>query len=65
MTDNGTGFVLTVDAVAPGDPGLVCGLLQTALGSLVTALEHAPGTPLRQIQVLGEARAGAGPGGVE
>ena len=54
VNDTGTRFALTIDAVAPGDPALVCGLLHTALGSLVTALEHAPGTPLRQVQVLGE-----------
>ncbi len=40
---------------APGDPAQVCALLHTALVSLVTALEHAPATPLRQVQVLGEA----------
>ena len=40
----GDGFGISVDAVAPGDPELVCALLHTALGSLVAALEQAPGT---------------------
>ena len=53
VDDTGTGFVLTAEVVAPGEPALVCGLLHTALDSLVTALEDAPGTPLRQVQVLG------------
>jgi len=39
--------------VAPGDPQLVCALLHTAVGSLAAALEHAPATPLRLVQVLG------------
>ncbi|MGZ4432224.1 MAG: amino acid adenylation domain-containing protein, partial [Trebonia sp.] len=55
VDDTGAGFVLTVDVVAPGDPRLLCGLLHTAMDSLVTALEHDPATPMRQIQVLGQA----------
>src|SRR4029077_18097717 len=31
---------------------LVCALLHTALAGLVTALEHDPGLPLHQVQVL-------------
>ncbi len=54
VDDTGTGFVLTADVVAPGDPAMVCALLHTALASLTTALEHAPGTPLRQVRVLDE-----------
>ncbi len=53
IDDTGTGFGLTVEVVAPGDPALVCALLHTALDSLVTALEHAPATPLREVRVLG------------
>ncbi len=56
VDDTGTGFVLTAEVVPPGDPELVCTLLHTALASLTTALEHAPGTPLRQVQVLSAAK---------
>ncbi len=55
VDDTGTGFVFTVEVVPPGDPELVCALLHTTLDSLVTALEHAPATPLRQVRVLGAA----------
>jgi amino acid adenylation domain-containing protein len=55
VDDTGTGFVLTAEAVPPGDPELVCALLHTTLDSLVTALERAPATPLRQVQVLSAA----------
>jgi amino acid adenylation domain-containing protein len=55
VDDTGTGFVLTVEVVAPGDPGLVCALLHTTLGNLAAALEHAQGTALRRVQVLGAA----------
>src|ERR1700677_217515 len=53
VDDTGTGFALTAKVVAPGDPALVCALLHTALGGLAAALERAPATPLRQVQVLG------------
>ena len=45
-----------MDAVAPADPGLVCALVHTAAAGLIAALEHAPGTPLRQVPVLDEAQ---------
>ncbi len=54
VDDTGTGFVIRTDAVAPGDPRACCAMLRTALGSLVTALEDAPVTPLRAMPVLGE-----------
>src|SRR6185437_8205458 len=54
VDDTGTRFALTAEVVAPGDPQRVCALLHTALGSLVTALEDAPGTSLRQVRVLDE-----------
>jgi amino acid adenylation domain-containing protein len=54
VDDTGTRFALTTEVVAPGDPQRVCALLHTALDGLVTALEDAPGTPLRQVRVLGE-----------
>ncbi|MGY4929476.1 amino acid adenylation domain-containing protein, partial [Streptomyces sp. 900105755] len=55
VNDIGTGFVITVDAVAPADQELVCTLMHTAVRGLVTALEEAPATPLRAVPVLGEA----------
>src|SRR5580700_8385579 len=38
VDDLGTGFGLSVDAVAPADPRQVCALLHTAAANLVTAL---------------------------
>ncbi|WP_272924103.1 amino acid adenylation domain-containing protein, partial [Streptomyces sp. SID5789] len=52
VDDLGVGFGLTTGVVAPGDPELVCELLQTAVEGLVTALEEAPRTPLRAVEVL-------------
>jgi amino acid adenylation domain-containing protein len=52
VDDTGTGFMVTVYAVAPADPDEVCGLVQTAVGNLAAALECAPATPLRAIGVL-------------
>ena len=54
VDDFGTGFGIVTDAVPPGDPAQVCALLHTATASLVTALESAPGTALREVRVLGE-----------
>jgi amino acid adenylation domain-containing protein len=55
IDDEGTGFVFTVDAVAPADSERVCALLHAAAASLVAALETAPATPLRAVEVLGDA----------
>jgi amino acid adenylation domain-containing protein len=55
VDDTGTGFAVTADVVAPGDPAAVCALVRTCLANLAAALEEAPGTPLRQVAVLGEA----------
>ena len=52
VDDTGTGFGLTVQAVAPVDPQRVCGLLVTATAGLVAALEDAPASPLRAVPVL-------------
>jgi amino acid adenylation domain-containing protein len=54
VDDFGTGFGVTVLAVAPADPWQVCGLVQNAAGSLVAALEEAPATPLYAVPVLSE-----------
>src|SRR5260370_7911396 len=55
IDDTGTGFSFTTKATAPIDPEQVCGLLQVTLAGLVAALEMAPATPLRAVDVLGEA----------
>ncbi|MFF8683593.1 amino acid adenylation domain-containing protein, partial [Streptomyces sp. NPDC015237] len=52
VDDLGTAFGLTADAVAPGDPELVCALLQNAAEGLVEALEQASGMSLGAVQVL-------------
>ncbi|MZE73539.1 AMP-binding protein, partial [Streptomyces sp. SID5789] len=58
VDDTGTGFRLTADALQPADPELVCGLMHTAVGSLVEALESAPGTGLHGLEVLSEGERG-------
>ncbi len=55
VDDTGTGFALTAQLVAPGDPELMCTLLHTVLDGLVTALEQNPATSLGQVEVLGQA----------
>ncbi|WP_416987055.1 condensation domain-containing protein, partial [Streptomyces sp. T028] len=52
------GFELTVDALEPGDPGLVCELLHTAVEHLVGALNDRPGTSLHALEVLSEGERG-------
>ncbi|MER7780687.1 AMP-binding protein, partial [Streptomyces sp. NPDC096191] len=49
---SGSGFAVVVDAVAPGDAGLVCELVEMAVGELVGALEVAPGAALGGVGVL-------------
>jgi amino acid adenylation domain-containing protein len=53
VDDDDNRLGIAADAIAPGDPELVFALLNTALVNLTDALETAPATPLRQIQVLG------------
>ena len=65
VDDTGTGFAVTVHAVAPAGPQQVCALLRTATANLVTALETAPGTPLRAVEVLAAAERREIAGGVE
>jgi amino acid adenylation domain-containing protein len=55
VDDSGTGFVIGAQTVARLDPGMLCGWVHTAAEQLVMALESAPGTPLRAIQVLSAA----------
>jgi aryl carrier-like protein len=54
--DTGTAIIFGVQAVAPADPRLVCHLVQNAAAGLVTALETAPDTPLRKVEVLTRAQ---------
>ncbi|WP_329560680.1 non-ribosomal peptide synthetase [Kitasatospora sp. NBC_01266] len=56
IDDLGSGFRLSVQAIDPIDPELVCALAHTALQGLLTALESAPDTPLTEIEVLTEAQ---------
>ncbi|WP_143267267.1 non-ribosomal peptide synthetase, partial [Amycolatopsis thailandensis] len=52
IDNDGPGFAITVNAVAPADPDQVCALLHTCLGNLVTALAAAPETPFTAVDVL-------------
>ncbi|MFF5307668.1 amino acid adenylation domain-containing protein, partial [Streptomyces sp. NPDC013161] len=52
VDDNGTDFVLSVEAVAPADPDQICALLHTALRSLVGALGEDPDIRLGALDVL-------------
>jgi amino acid adenylation domain-containing protein len=54
VDDSGTGFAFIVEAIPPIDPGQVCAMLHAAVAGLVGALEHAPATPLRQVEVLAQ-----------
>ena len=54
--DTGTRFAITVDAIAPAVPEQVCQLLRTAVENLAAALEDAPATPLRAVQVMSQAQ---------
>ncbi|MEO8490631.1 amino acid adenylation domain-containing protein [Pseudomonas sp.] len=52
VDDLGEGFGLSLLASTQVDPQRVCAYLQTALENLVSALEQAPNTPLKQVPVL-------------
>ncbi|MFC8436401.1 amino acid adenylation domain-containing protein [Streptomyces sp. NPDC057253] len=52
VDDAGTGFGLTVDAVAAVDAELICRLLHTCLGSLVAALQDAPDRRFAAVDIL-------------
>jgi arthrofactin-type cyclic lipopeptide synthetase B len=52
VDDLGEGFGLSVQAVPQVDGARVCDYLQTALHNLLTALEHNPAMPLRQVSVM-------------
>ncbi|MFI0371289.1 amino acid adenylation domain-containing protein [Actinomadura sp. 1N219] len=52
IRDTGTGFDVTVDALAPAGPARVLDMLHTCLDNLVTALAGAPRTPFMAVDVL-------------
>ena len=52
VNDAGPGFSVSVLAVSPVDGDLVAGLVLAAAEGIVTALQDAPQTPLRQVPVL-------------
>ncbi|WP_236449796.1 non-ribosomal peptide synthetase, partial [Pseudomonas syringae] len=52
VDDLGEGFALTVQAKAGIDPQRVCAYMETALESLVDALEHSPESLLRSLEML-------------
>ncbi|MBP0455862.1 amino acid adenylation domain-containing protein, partial [Kitasatospora sp. RG8] len=53
VDDDGTGFGLSVDAVAPADAEQVCGLLRTAVAGLTSVLEESPESRLGAVDVVG------------
>ncbi|MFI8089796.1 amino acid adenylation domain-containing protein [Streptomyces sp. NPDC086080] len=52
VDDLGTGFALTVDAVASVDADALCSMLHTTVGNLVTALEEAPDTRFVAVEAV-------------
>ncbi|MBK5529110.1 amino acid adenylation domain-containing protein [Pseudomonas sp. TH06] len=52
VDDLGEGFRLSVQAVPQVDGARVCDYLQTALHSLVTALEYTPAAPLQRLSIV-------------
>ncbi|MDB6372144.1 non-ribosomal peptide synthetase, partial [Photorhabdus bodei] len=55
VEDFGDALGLTAQVVQPFEPESLCGYMQQALESLVTALEQAPQMPVRQLEILPEA----------
>ncbi|MEV0570065.1 amino acid adenylation domain-containing protein, partial [Dactylosporangium sp. NPDC050588] len=54
VDDHPAGFGIVVDAVGPIEPDAVAGMLRTAVGNLVAALDGNPGLPLPAVGVLAE-----------
>ncbi|WP_244561558.1 condensation domain-containing protein, partial [Ensifer aridi] len=52
VDDFGEALGLTADAVEPISPDRICGYMQRALEQLVEALERAPNTPVRELDIL-------------
>jgi amino acid adenylation domain-containing protein len=55
VDDLGDGFLLTAQAVKEIEPGRLCEMMRTALEGLVEALERAPESAVREIDVMPEA----------
>ncbi|MGJ0490395.1 non-ribosomal peptide synthetase, partial [Methylobacter sp.] len=55
VDDLGEAFSLTAQTLSPAAPERLCAMMHTALENLITALESAPDTAMRQIGVLPEA----------
>ena len=54
VSDSGSGFAITVDALAPADPARVFAMLDAALGGLVGMLDEFPDAPFAAVPVLDE-----------
>ncbi|WP_340618805.1 amino acid adenylation domain-containing protein, partial [Xenorhabdus entomophaga] len=54
VEDGGSDLGLTAQVVQPFDPERICGYMQQALTSLAEALEQAPETPVRELNILPE-----------
>ncbi|WP_422645819.1 amino acid adenylation domain-containing protein [Xenorhabdus ehlersii] len=52
VEDGGSTLGLTAQVVQPFEPDRVCGYMQQALTSLAEALERAPETPVRELNIL-------------
>jgi amino acid adenylation domain-containing protein len=52
VSDLGENFRMMVQVESPGEPDRICAYMHTALERLVEALEKAPTTPLRNLNVL-------------
>ena len=52
VDDVGEGFVLGAHVQSPADPDRICAYMHTALEQLVEALEHAPASPVQNLEVL-------------
>ncbi|WXG14266.1 amino acid adenylation domain-containing protein [Xenorhabdus griffiniae] len=52
VEDGGSTLGLTAQVVQPFEPDRVCGYMQQALTSLAEALEQAPETPVRELNIL-------------
>ncbi len=55
VDDTGEGFRLVAQAQSPVDPQRICGYMHLALEQIVVALEAAPDSPLRSLDVLPDA----------
>jgi aryl carrier-like protein len=52
VDDMGERFILGAQVQSPAEPDRICEYMHTALEQLVDALEHAPATPVRNLDVL-------------